>query len=119
MAILFGAFSFSFVVVRSHMAVAVVGDLDHPNEELVVSGALLAIRGIACVASGYIGAAIVGSSEHIGIQPGYGAGKWRSLVIALAVLMFGATIGALGFLRKENRLMMKNAKLQQECEKGR
>ncbi|KAK8863402.1 MFS general substrate transporter [Apiospora arundinis] len=96
LAILFGAFSFSFAVVRSHMASAVVGGSDEANEETVVSAALLAIRGVACVASGYTGAAVVGTSEHIGIQPGYGAGKWRGLIIYVAVLMFAASVGAVG-----------------------
>lgn len=100
LAILFGAFSFSFVVLRSHMATAVVGDLDHPNDELVVSGALLATRGAAAVVSGYMGAGVLSTSEHKGIQPGYGAGKWRSLIITLGCLMFGATIAFLGFIGK-------------------
>ncbi|KAK1972399.1 MFS general substrate transporter [Colletotrichum sublineola] len=105
LSILFGAFSFSFVVLRSHMAAAVVGDQDHPNDELVVSGALLSIRGLAAVASGYIGAAVVASGENLGVQPGFGAGKWRPLIITLGVLMFGATVGALGFLKKERRMI--------------
>ncbi|KAK1590693.1 major facilitator superfamily domain-containing protein [Colletotrichum navitas] len=105
LSIIFGAFAFSFVVLRSHMAAAVVGDLDHPNDELVVSGALLSIRGVAAVTSGYIGAAVTASGEHLGIQPGFGAGKWRPLVITLSVLMFGATVGALGFLKKERRMI--------------
>lgn len=100
LSILFGAFSFSFVVFRSHMAAAVVGDKLHPNEELVVSGALLATRGIACIASGYTGAAVVGASEYLGMRAGYGAGKWRGLIIYEGVLMFGASMGALGFIRK-------------------
>lgn len=96
LAILFGAFSFSFAVVRSHMASAVVEDSDHPNEETVVSAALLAVRGVACVASGYTGAAVVGASEGLGILPGFGAGKWRSIIIYVAVMMFVASIGAIG-----------------------
>lgn len=87
------------------MAAAVVGDLDHPNDELVVSGALLAIRGVAAVVSGYMGAGVLSTSEHMGVQPGYGAGKWRSLIITLGVLMFGATIAFLGFMKKERRMI--------------
>ncbi|KAK5996162.1 MFS-type transporter pynF-like protein [Cladobotryum mycophilum] len=103
--ILFGAFSFSFVVLRSHMAAIVVGNLDHPNDELIVSSALLAIRGGAAVVSGYIGVAVVSSNEHLGVQDTYGAGKWRSLIITLGVLMFCATISAVGFLNKDSRLI--------------
>lgn len=87
------------------MAAAVVGDLDHPNDELVVSGALLAIRGGAAVVSGYMGAAILSAGEHKGIKSTYGAGKWQSLIIALGVLMFGATVGAIGFFKKERRMI--------------
>ena len=117
MAILFGAFSFSFVVLRSHMAAAVVGDLEHPNEELVVSGALLSIRGIACVGSGYIGAAVKAAGEKQGIRPGYGAGAWRSLIITLGVMMFGATVGALGFLdRKKRRILLDKKRANVEDE---
>ncbi|KAK1973317.1 major facilitator superfamily domain-containing protein [Colletotrichum cereale] len=103
--ILYGAFSFSFVVLRSHMAAAVVGDPDRPNDELVVSGALLSMRGVAALSSGYIGAAVAANGEHLGIQPGFGAGKWRPLIITMGVLMFGATVGALGFLKKEKRMI--------------
>jgi hypothetical protein len=106
LAILFGAFSFSFVVLRSHMAAAVVGDLEHPNEELVVSGALLSIRGVACVGSGYIGAAVKTAEENAGILSGYGAGAWRSLIITVGVMMCGATIGAIGFLDRKRRRML-------------
>ncbi len=88
------------------MAAAVVGNLNHPNEELVISGALLAIRGLAAVGSGYIGAAVSTAGESIGIRPGYGAGKWRSLIICAGVLMFGATIGAVGFLNRERRRLL-------------
>lgn len=96
LAVLFGAFSFSFAVLRSHMASAVMGGSDEANEETVISAALLATRGVACVVSGYTGAAVVGASEQIGIQPGYGAGKWRGLIIYVAVFMFAASVGAVG-----------------------
>lgn len=105
LALLFGAFSFSFVVLRSHMAAAVVGDLDHPNDELVISGALLAIRGVSAVISGYMGAGVLASGEDQGIRPGYGAGKWRSLIITIGVVMFGATVAAIGFLKKDRRMI--------------
>ncbi|KAG8169444.1 hypothetical protein KVR01_000189 [Diaporthe batatas] len=117
LSILFGAFSFSFVVFRSHMAAAVVGDKLHPNEELVVSGALLATRGIACIASGYTGAAVVGASEHLGILPGYGAGKWQTLIIYEGVLMFGASMGALGFIRKR-KLGAEGSKNAEDSDQG-
>lgn len=104
LSVLFAACAFSYPVFRSHMAAAVVGDKLHPREELVVSGALLATRGIACIVSGPAGAAVVGSAEHLGVRPGYGAGKWRSLVIYVGVLSFGASIGALAFVGRARKL---------------
>lgn len=118
LSILFGAFSFSFVVFRSHMAAAVIGDKLHPNEELVVSGALLATRGIACIASGYTGAAVVGASEYLGMRAGYGAGKWRGLIIYEGVLMFGASMGALGFIRKREAAAGDSEKAHDQAEQA-
>ncbi|OHE96900.1 Mch2p [Colletotrichum orchidophilum] len=98
--ILFGAFAFSFMVLRSHMAAIVVDDPERPAEELFVSGILLFTRGVIGVASGYIAAAVLQNSEYIGVQPGYGAGKWRSFIILLGTTMTAATLGAFGLLKK-------------------
>ncbi|KAF0330628.1 mch2p [Colletotrichum asianum] len=84
--ILFGAFAFSFMVLRSHMAAVVVHDPNRPSEELFVSGILLFTRGVIGVASGYIAAAVLQNSDHIGVQPGYGAGKWRENGVILSFL---------------------------------
>ncbi|KAL0931402.1 Mch2p [Colletotrichum truncatum] len=101
--ILFGAFAFSFMVLRSHMAAIVVDDPNRPAEELFVSGILLFTRGVIGVASGYIAAAVLQNSEHIGVQPGYGAGKWRSFIILLGTTMTAATLGAVGLLKKRKK----------------
>lgn len=98
---LFGAFAFSFVVLRSHMAAIVVNDSERPAEELLVSGILLFTRGVVGVVSGYIAAAVLQSSEDLGVQPGYGAGKWRPFIILLGTTMTAATLGMFGLLRKK------------------
>ncbi|KAK7438828.1 Mch2p [Colletotrichum acutatum] len=98
--VLFGAFAFSFMVLRSHMAAIAVDDPERPAEELFVSGILLFTRGVIGVASGYIAAAVLQNSENIGVQPGYGAGKWRSFIILLGATMTAATLGAFGLLKK-------------------
>ncbi|KAI1335853.1 major facilitator superfamily domain-containing protein [Xylariaceae sp. FL0016] len=98
--ILFGAFAFSFMVLRSHMAAIVVGDSSRPAEELFVSGVLLFTRGVIGVASGYIAAAVLERSEDIGIQPGYGSGKWKPFFILLGTVMTAATVGMFGLLKK-------------------
>lgn len=45
----------------------VVGDDDHPNQELIVSSLINLIRGLAFVSSGFIGASAVSLGEGIGI----------------------------------------------------
>lgn len=98
--ILFGAFAFSFMVLRSHMAAVVVDDPGRTAEETFVSGILLFTRGVIGVASGYIAAAVLERSDHIGVQPGYGSGKWRAFIILVGTTMTAATLGAFGLLRK-------------------
>jgi hypothetical protein len=96
MSLLFGAFAFSFMVLRSHMAAIVVNDSSRLAEELLVSGVLLFTRGVVGVISGYIAAAVLKSSESKQIDSGYGAGKWRTLIILLGTTMTAATFGAIG-----------------------
>ncbi|KAK1985472.1 major facilitator superfamily domain-containing protein [Colletotrichum cereale] len=100
--ILFGAFAFSFMVLRSHMAAVVVKDSSRTNEETFVSGILLFTRGVIGVASGYIAAAVLQNSDHIGVQPGYGAGKWRPFIILVGTTMTAATLGAIGFIKRRS-----------------
>lgn len=99
--LLFGAFAFSFMVLRSHMAALVVNDAERQADELFVSGLLLMTRGIVGVVSGYVAAAILKSTEDIGVQPGYGAGKWRAFIIFIGSVMAASTVGVLGMLRKK------------------
>jgi hypothetical protein len=98
---LFGAFAFSFMVLRSHMAAIVVNDSRHPAGELLVSGVLLFTRGVVGVISGYIAAAVLNSSESTNIDSSYGAGKWRTLIILLGTTMTAATFGAFGLRKRE------------------
>jgi hypothetical protein len=53
------------------------------------------------VVSGYIAAAILQSGEHLGVQNGYGAGKWRGFIVFLGVTMTASTLGMFGLLRKK------------------
>lgn len=98
--ILFGAFAFSFMVLRSHMAAIVVNDYGGPAEELLVSGALLLTRGIVGVVSGYVAAAVLQSSGTTEVQSGYGAGKWRTFIILIGTTMTAASVGAIGLRRR-------------------
>lgn len=98
--LLFGAFAFSFMVLRSHMAAIVVNDPDRSAEQLLVSGVLLFTRGVLGVVSGYIAAAVLQSSVDAEVQPGYGAGKWRDFILLLGITMVTATVGVFGLLRR-------------------
>lgn len=102
--LLFGAFAFSFMVLRSHMAAIVVNDPERPGEELLVSGVLLFTRGVVGVASGYIAAAVLESTADAEVESGYGAGKWRNFIILLGTTMAAATVGVIGLLRKRSSL---------------
>ncbi|TID19646.1 putative Mch2p [Venturia nashicola] len=94
--ILFGSFSFSFIVLRSHFALAIVGSRDSPSDELVVSGVLIAVRGVACVTSGFMGSAVAKLGEDVKISHSYGAGRYKWLIVFIGVAMAAAAIGALG-----------------------
>lgn len=60
------------------------------------------------MSSGFIGASAVSLGEGVGIQSGYGAGKWLPLIVTTGSLFGMASIGALGFLRTKKEIM--NAK---------
>jgi hypothetical protein len=102
--LLFGAFAFSFMVLRSHMAAIVVNDSNRPAEELLVSGVLLFTRGVVGVVSGYIAAAVLQISESTKIDSSYGAGKWRTLIILLGTTMAVATFGAIGLRKRKTSI---------------
>jgi hypothetical protein len=83
------------------MAAIVVNDSKRPSEELFVSGILLFTRGIIGVVSGFIAAAVLETSDDIGIRPGYGAGKWRPFIILFGTVMAAATVGVFGLRTKK------------------
>ncbi|KAF3042471.1 hypothetical protein E8E12_009952 [Didymella heteroderae] len=102
--LLFGAFAFSFMVLRSHMAAIVVNDPERSAEELLVSGVLLFTRGTVGVVSGYIAAAVLQKSGDGEVHPGYGAGKWRNFIVLLGVTMAAATVGVLGLYGRTEKV---------------
>lgn len=101
--IVFGSLSSGYPVLRPRFATAVVGNDDHPNQELIVSGIINLIRGLAFVSSGVIGSAAVSLGEDTGIKPGYGAGKWAPLILTTGILFALSGIGAAGFLRAKRQ----------------
>ncbi|EDU44839.1 hypothetical protein A1F94_003740 [Pyrenophora tritici-repentis] len=107
--LLFGAFAFSFMVLRSHIAAIFVNDSNHPAEELFVSGVLLFTRGVVGVISGYIAAAVLQSSESTKIDSSYGVGKWRTLIILLGTTMTTAAVGAIGLRRRKPSIREANS----------
>lgn len=99
--ILFGGFSGGYVVLRNRFATAIVGNSDHPNKELVVSGFIMFVRGCATIASGFVGTAVTTAGDERGLHKGsYGAGEWLPLLLTVGILTGVSSIGTLGFLRK-------------------
>ncbi|KAJ8118890.1 hypothetical protein OPT61_g231 [Boeremia exigua] len=107
---LFGASSGGFVVLRSSLATQIVirnkqhtkasTKLEKRTNESLVSGVLMSARGVAFVVSGFVGKAIVQKSENIPIGPGYGAGKWKSLILFTGIIMGVASFGSLGLIKR-------------------
>ena len=96
-ALIFGAFGAGFVVLRSRFARAVVGKPDQ-DQELIVSGALMLVRGAASVSSGFVGVALL--KDDVQVSQGYGAGRYRPLIVFIGVIFGAATISAVGLLPK-------------------
>lgn len=104
--LLFGGFSGAYVVFRSHFARAIVGQhqgINAGNQELIVSSVLMLLRGTATVSSGFVGKAAVEGAAGLGIRPGYGAGKWRILIVVIGSFMAAAALGVVGFFRRGRR----------------
>lgn len=68
------------------------------SQDLLVSSILLLVRGITTIASGFAGKAVVEMGDGIGMQPGYGAGKWKPLVIYIGVMIGTASLGGLALV---------------------
>ncbi|KAK3214382.1 hypothetical protein GRF29_28g2912292 [Pseudopithomyces chartarum] len=101
--ILFGAFAFSFMTLRSDMAAIVVNDEGRSGDQLFVSGLLLFTRGAIGVVSAFVAAAVLQSREHVGVNHGYGAGKWQPFIILLGTTMTAALVGVFGLLGRKAR----------------
>ncbi|EMD94523.1 hypothetical protein COCC4DRAFT_148845 [Bipolaris maydis ATCC 48331] len=107
--ILFGASSGAFVVLRSSFATQIVlrnkayskttSDLEKRKNESLISGILMSIRGVATIASGFVGRALVQGSEDIPLGSGYGAGKWKSFIFFTGIIMGAASLGSVGLIR--------------------
>ncbi|KAH8589931.1 major facilitator superfamily domain-containing protein [Bisporella sp. PMI_857] len=89
--IVYGGASGGFAVLRSRFAAAVIGNDDDPGQALDIFGALTLSRGVAQVASGFIGAELV--SERSVVMGEYGVGKWTRLIVFCGVTMMAANIG--------------------------
>jgi len=107
--LLFGASSGAFVVLRSSFATQIVlrnkahskilTDSEKRSSESLISGILMSIRGVATIASGFVGRALVQGSEAMPLGPGYGAGKWKSLILFTGIIMGVASLGSVGLIK--------------------
>lgn len=112
MMILFGASSGGFVVLRSSFASRIVykrntvqqkdvsAEYQKTKTESLVSGLLMLVRGIATIASGLVGRAIVQRSQNIPLGDGYAADRWQGLVIFVGVMMAATSLGAFGLISR-------------------
>lgn len=106
--LLFSASSGGFVVLRSSFASQIVlnnkhyhegvSDLEKRINESRVSGVLMSLRGVATIASGFLGKAIVQQSEHIPLGPGYGSDKWKALILFVGVTIGATSLGSIGLI---------------------
>lgn len=55
------------------------------------------------IASGFVGRAIVQSGQHVPVGKGYGAGRWKGLVVFTGVMMASASLGAVGLAKSRRR----------------
>ena len=88
------------MILRSRFARAIVGQTD-PNQELIVSGTLMFVRGAASASSGFVGAALLKNDAEI--THGYGAAKYRPLIIFIGVIFGAASVSAIGLLPRSRR----------------
>ncbi|KAF1955100.1 MFS general substrate transporter [Byssothecium circinans] len=86
--ILYGASAGTFVVFRSSFATHIS----------LVSGILMAIRGVAVVVSGLAGRAVVQAGQDVPVGKGYGADRWKNLIIFVGVTMAATGLGCVGLL---------------------
>jgi MFS family permease len=97
-AILYGATSGGYAVLRPRFADAIVGDETDKEQNLLVFGVLTALRGAAIIASGFI--AEIQLDEATEITRGYGGGKWRDVILYTGIVMLCSSLGGLGWFAR-------------------
>lgn len=110
--VVFGASSGAFVVLRSSFATRIMDDgrenefksAEARMEESVVSGLLMSVRGVATIASGFVGKAIVEASQSTPLDArSYAGGRWSGLVVFTGVMMAVASLGAVALVPTARR----------------
>jgi MFS family permease len=97
-AMLYGATSGGYAVLRPRFADAIVGDETDKEQNLLVFGVLTALRGAAIIASGFI--AEIQLDEATEITSGYGGGKWRDVILYTGIVMLCSSLGGLGWFAR-------------------
>jgi len=100
-AILYGATSGGYAVLRPRFAEAIVSNEKDKEQTLLVFGILTALRGAAIIASGFIVATQL--DEEAPVTSGYGAGKWRDVILYTGIVMFASSLGGLGWFTKSKK----------------
>ena len=97
-AILYGATSGGYAVLRPRFAEAIVSNEKDKEQALLVFGILTALRGAAIIASGFVVATQL--NEEAPITSGYGGGKWRDVILYTGIVMLASSLGGLGWFTK-------------------
>lgn len=92
---LYGGTAGGYAVLYPRFATGIVGHDNKKEQSLLIFGILMAMRGSAIVASGFI--ATTQLDEGARVTSGYGAHKWLRIIVYTGVLMIVAISGALGF----------------------
>ncbi|KAL8912811.1 MAG: hypothetical protein Q9171_002269 [Xanthocarpia ochracea] len=92
---LYGGTAGGYAVLVPRFATGIVGNDKNKEQSLLIFGILMAMRGSAIFASGFIVATQLDESAKV--TSGYGAYKWLRVIIYTGSIMIVATLGALGF----------------------
>ena len=94
-AILYGATSGGYAVLRPRFAEAIVSNSTDKEQTLFVFGILTALRGAAIIASGFVVATQL--DEEALVTSGYSGGKWRNVILYTGIVMLASSLGGLGW----------------------
>ncbi len=87
------------MVLRSRFAAAIsevkgTARSASPSQELAIYGALMCAKGLGQASTGFVTTALL--DESVPVAKGYGATKWRAVIIFVGAMHMAASLGVLG-----------------------